>query len=96
MVLGMGLHDSVCGSHLDAAVFPCRTMANMLGILASYHDSAAALLGDGEIIAATMEGSFFLKKNDARFPVHVIEYCLAEGKIRLQDIAQVVCYDKPL
>jgi carbamoyltransferase len=71
-------------------------MTNILGISAYYHDSAAALIGDGEIIAAAQEERFSRKKHDARFPAHAIEYCLAEGRIRLQDVDQVVFYDKPL
>jgi carbamoyltransferase len=71
-------------------------MTTILGISAYYHDSAAALVGNGEIIAAAQEERFSRKKHDARFPAHAIGYCLAEGRIRLQDIDQVVFYDKPL
>ena len=71
-------------------------MTNILGISAYYHDSAAALVRDGEIAAAAQEERFSRKKHDARFPVHAIEYALAEAKIDLQDIDQIVFYDKPL
>jgi carbamoyltransferase len=71
-------------------------MANILGISAYYHDSAAALLRDGEIVAAAQEERFTRKKHDPRFPEHAIRYCLAEAGLRLADIDQVVFYDKPL
>ena len=69
---------------------------NILGISAYYHDSAAALLCDGQIVAAAQEERFSRKKHDARFPVHAIEYCLEEGGIALADLDHVVFYDKPL
>ena len=69
---------------------------NILGISAYYHDSAAALLRDGELVAAAQEERFSRKKHDARFPTHATEYCLAEGKVALQEIDYVVFYDKPL
>ena len=53
--------------------------SKILGISAYYHDSAAALLRDGEIVAAAQEERFTRKKHDARFPGHAIEYCLAEA-----------------
>jgi carbamoyltransferase len=69
---------------------------NILGISAYYHDSAAALLRDGELVAAAQEERFSRKKHDARFPTHATEYCLAEGNVALQEIDYVVFYDKPL
>ena len=69
---------------------------NVLGISAYYHDSAAALLRDGEILAAAQEERFSRKKHDARFPGHAIEYCLAEAGIGVADLDHVVFYDKPL
>lgn len=69
---------------------------NILGISAYYHDSAAALVRDGEIIAAAQEERFSRKKHDARFPANAIRYCLKEGNITLLDIDQIVFYDKPL
>lgn len=69
---------------------------NILGISAYYHDSAAALLHNGEIIAAAQEERFTRKKHDSRFPVSAIKYCLAEASISLDDVDHVVFYDKPL
>jgi carbamoyltransferase len=70
--------------------------SNILGISAYYHDSAAALLRDGRVIAAAQEERFSRKKHDARFPGNAIKYCLTEGALRLADIDQIVFYDKPL
>ncbi len=69
---------------------------NILGISAFYHDSAAAIVQDGTILAAAQEERFSRKKHDARFPVHAIQYCLDHGRLGLQDIDEVVFYDKPL
>jgi carbamoyltransferase len=67
----------------------------ILGISAFYHDSAAALVVDGRIVAAAQEERFTRKKHDARFPVHAVRYCLAEAGIKLHDIDYVVFYEKP-
>ena len=67
----------------------------ILGISAFYHDSAAALLEDGRIVAAAQEERFTRKKHDARFPLHAIRYCLAESGIAVGDLDRVVFYDKP-
>ena len=69
---------------------------NILGISAYYHDSAAALVRDGEIIAAAQEERFSRKKHDARFPEGAIASCLSQGGITLADVDEVVFYDKPL
>ena len=69
---------------------------NILGISAYYHDSAAALLRDGEIVAAAQEERFTRKKHDSRFPGNAIKYCLSEASIGLTDVNHVVFYDKPL
>ncbi|MGB5605851.1 MAG: carbamoyltransferase N-terminal domain-containing protein, partial [Gammaproteobacteria bacterium] len=69
---------------------------NILGISAYYHDSAAALVRDGVIVAAAQEERFSRKKHDARFPGLAIESCLAEGGITLREVDNVVFYDKPL
>jgi carbamoyltransferase len=69
---------------------------NILGISAYYHDSAAALIRSGEIIAAAQEERFSRKKHDARFPVHAIRSCLEIGQVSLADLDYVVFYDKPL
>lgn len=67
----------------------------ILGISAFYHDSAACLLKDGEIIAAAQEERFTRKKHDAGFPYHAILYCLKEAGIVAKDIDNVVFYEKP-
>ena len=69
---------------------------NILGISAYYHDSAAALVIDGKIIAAAQEERFSRKKHDARFPASAIEYCLLEAGLNITDLHHVVFYDKPL
>jgi carbamoyltransferase len=67
----------------------------ILGISAFYHDSAAALVVDGRIVAAAQEERFTRKKHDERFPTSAIEYCLSEAGITLADVDHVVFYDKP-
>ncbi len=67
-----------------------------LGISAYYHDSAAALLRDGEIIAAAQEERFSRRRHDSRFPAAAINFCLEAGGVKGSDIANVVFYDKPL
>ncbi len=68
---------------------------NILGISAFYHDSAACLVRDGEIIAAAQEERFTRKKHDYRFPSEAIDYCLREGGITAQELDYVAFYDKP-
>jgi carbamoyltransferase len=68
----------------------------ILGLSAFYHDSAAALVRDGEIVAAAQEERFSRRKHDARFPKNAVAFCLAEGGVRLRDLDYVVFYDKPL
>ena len=70
--------------------------SHILGISAYYHDAAAALLRDGEIIAAAQEERFTRKKHDPEFPRNAIAYCLEEGGIALTDLDHIVFYDKPL
>jgi carbamoyltransferase len=67
----------------------------ILGISAYYHDAAACLVIDGEIIAAAQEERFTRKKHDSNFPINAIAYCLTEAKIAASDIDHVVFYDKP-
>lgn len=67
----------------------------ILGISAYYHDSAAALLIDGEIIAAAQEERFTRKKHDSSFPIHAARYVLEEAKVHYDDLAAVSFYDKP-
>ena len=71
-------------------------MAAILGISAFYHDSAAALVVDGRIIAAAQEERFSRKKHDADFPSRAVTYCLAEGGLSASDLDWVGFYDKPL
>ncbi len=71
-------------------------MANaILGISAYYHDSAAAILVDGEIIAAAQEERFSRKKHDSSFPTNAVNYVLSEAGIQLNDLSAVAFYDKP-
>ena len=67
----------------------------VLGISAYYHDSAAALVVEGEIVAAAQEERFTRKKHDAEFPSHALEYCLKEAGVREEQIDYVGFYDKP-
>jgi carbamoyltransferase len=69
---------------------------HVLGISAFYHDSAAALVRDGEIIAAAQEERFTRKKHDERFPEHAVRYCLEAAGIKASDLAAVIFYEKPL
>ena len=70
-------------------------MATILGISAFYHDSAAALVQDGKIIAAAQEERFTRVKHDFGFPQHAIDYCLSEARITPEQLDVVVFYDKP-
>ncbi len=67
----------------------------ILGISAFYHDSAAALLNEGAIVAAAQEERFSRRKHDSGLPRRAIEYCLAEGGVGLGEVDYVVFYDKP-
>ncbi|MDA9961773.1 carbamoyltransferase [Opitutales bacterium] len=68
----------------------------ILGISAYYHDSAVALLENGQIKAAAQEERFTRKKHDASFPVEAIKYCLEQSEVSLRDVSQIIFYDKPL
>ena len=68
----------------------------ILGISAFYHDSAAAILINGRIIAAAQEERFSRKKNDSSFPLAAVRYCLEEANIHISDVSAIVFYDKPL
>ncbi len=70
-------------------------MSHILGISAFYHDSAAAVLSDCEIVAAAQEERFTRKKHDAGFPRHAVAYCLAEAGVSVAELDAVVFYDKP-
>jgi carbamoyltransferase len=69
---------------------------NILGISAFYHDSAAALVRDGEIIAAAQEERFTRKKHDNQFPSNAVDYCLEAGGLTAEQLDYVVFYEKPL
>src|ERR1700748_754908 len=67
----------------------------VLGLSAFYHDSAAALVEDGRIVAAAQEERFTRKKFDADYPQQAVAYCLGEAGVALKDVDLVVFYDKP-
>jgi len=69
---------------------------DILGISAFYHDSAAALVRDGQIIAAAQEERFTRKKHDAAFPSNAVDYCLQAGRLKAEEIDFVAFYEKPL
>ncbi|MGC8765511.1 MAG: carbamoyltransferase family protein [Brevinematia bacterium] len=71
-------------------------MLKILGISAFYHDSAAALVIDGDIVAAAQEERFTRKKGDADFPINAINYCLKEGGLEVNQLDAIVFYDKPI
>jgi carbamoyltransferase len=68
---------------------------NILGISCHYHDAAAALLVDGQLVAAAQEERFSRKKHDSAFPALAIEFCLAQARLRAEDLDYVVFYEKP-
>ena len=70
-------------------------MNSILGISAFYHDSAAALLIDGKIIAAAQEERFTRKKHDSNYPYNAVEFVLKYSKLRLDQIDHIVFYEKP-
>src|SRR5262245_26485480 len=67
----------------------------ILGISAFYHDSAAAIVVDGEIVAAAQEERFTRKKHDPGFPSHAVEYCVKEAGLVADDLDYIVFYEKP-
>src|SRR2546428_11169819 len=71
-------------------------MTDILGISAYYHDGAACLVRDGEIVAAAQEERFTRNKHYAGFPTQSVRYCLREGGVSLNDLRYVAFYDKPL
>ena len=77
-------------------IFYFRIMSTaILGISAYYHDSAAAIIIDGEIIAAAQEERFTRKKHDSSFPVNAAKYVLCEARIDYNDLTAISFYDKP-
>src|SRR5438132_1253341 len=71
-------------------------MTAILGISAFYHDSAAALVVDGDIVAAAQEERFTRKKHDHAFPARAIAYCLEEGALTAEQLDYIAFYEKPL
>src|SRR6185436_3750004 len=71
-------------------------LMNILGISAFYHDSAAALVQDGKIVAAAQEERFTRKKHDPGFPTNAVKYCLEFSGLRIDELDAIVFYDKPL
>ena len=70
-------------------------MIAILGISAFYHDSAAAIIIDGEIIAAAQEERYTRKKHDPSYPTNAINYCLSEAGLLLEQVDYIAFYDKP-
>ena len=70
-------------------------MTSVLGISAFYHDSAAAIIVDGEIFAAAQEERFTRKKHDSNYPRNAINYVLKEASLKLNEIDHIVFYEKP-
>ena len=70
-------------------------MKTILGISAYYHDSAATILKNGEIIAAAQEERFTRKKHDARYPFNAIEFVLDYANLKLNEVDQVIFFEKP-
>ena len=68
----------------------------VLGINAYYHDSAAALIRDGDVVAAAEEERFTRRKHDSGFPSRAVQYCLEAGNVSPTDIEFIAFYDKPL
>jgi len=77
------------------SLFRVNSVTSILGISAFYHDSAAALVVDGKIVAAAQEERFTRKKHDHNFPLQAVEYCLGEAGITSEDLDYVGFYDKP-
>ena len=69
---------------------------NIVGISAYYHDSAAAIIVDGKLVAASQEERFTRKKNDADFPEQALQFCLEEAGLKIEDIDYLVFYEKPV
>lgn len=75
---------------------PVSDPVHVLGISALYHDAAAAITRDGEVVAAAQEERFTRKKHDPRFPVHAIQYCLEAAGLESSELQAVAFYDNPV
>src|SRR5689334_3489714 len=84
-----GSRTSRSGRSELRSAMPSSKSTAILGISALYHDSAAALLIDGELVAAAQEERFTRRKHDAGYPEHAIRYCLSESGLTPQDLAYV-------
>ncbi len=87
-----------CASNLNSSnpFYTLRIMSEyIIGVSAHYHDSAAALLKDGYVVAAAQEERFTRKKHDKGFPIQALEYCLNEAGISIVDVSAIVYYEKP-
>src|SRR6478609_4476917 len=71
-------------------------MTAILGLSAFYHDSAATLIRDGDIVAAAQEERFTRRKHDARFPTNAITFCLGQAGITAHDLDAIAFYERPL
>lgn len=89
------LPQVTASSHLPQNGHTPTKATYILGISAFYHDSASALIKDGEIVAAAQEERFTRVKNDAGFPIRSINYCLEEAQIHMSELDAVVFYDHP-
>src|SRR5262245_25669106 len=88
-------------THLHQGLGACAVhlrdlLMRALGISAFYHDAAAALVEDGQVVAAAQEERFTRKKHDPEYPRHAIDYCLSVAGVPLSAIDSVVFYDKPI
>ena len=92
MAAGVG-RKFIAGSEISAYR---GAILKILGISAFYHDSAAALVADGEIVAAAQEERFSRKKHDEAFPAQATQYCLREGGLRPEDLDYVAFYENEL
>ena len=70
-------------------------VTSILGISAFYHDSAASLVINGDIVAAAQEERFSRKKHDSRYPFNAVNYVLSEGKLKLSEVDYIVFFEKP-
>ena len=85
-----------CRKSGQPSFFESSTLTAILGISAFYHDSAAALVVDGKLVAAAQEERFTRRKHDDGFPQHAVDYCLAEAGLKPSQLDYVGFYDKPL
>src|SRR5215813_8196121 len=90
------LHLSTVDNSSGFSRYNWDGLMDILGVSAFYHDSAACLVRDGQILAAAQEERFTRRKHDAGFPGHAIRYCLHEAHCALTDLQYIVFYDKPL